>query len=98
MSGTPSDVQPLRTSEVLAGELDAIFGAEAEPVRRLRHELAAAGDEAARLEQIRNAAHCLQPAALCLSGGGIRSAAFALGILQALARADLLNRFHYLST
>ena len=57
-----------------------------------------AEDEAARLARVRNAAHCLQPAALCLSGGGIRSAAFALGILQALARADLLTRFHYLST
>jgi len=30
-------------------------------------------------------------AALCLSGGGIRSAAFALGILQGLARKNLLN-------
>ncbi len=39
-----------------------------------------------------------QQAALCLSGGGIRSAAFALGVLQALARKQLLARFHYLST
>ena len=37
-------------------------------------------------------------AALCLSGGGIRSAAFGLGILQGLARHDLLLKFHYLST
>jgi hypothetical protein len=37
-------------------------------------------------------------AALCLSGGGIRSAAFSLGVLQALARHNLLSRFHYLST
>lgn len=29
-------------------------------------------------------------AALCLSGGGIRSAAFALGVVQALARKNLL--------
>jgi hypothetical protein len=36
--------------------------------------------------------------ALCLSGGGIRSASFCLGVLQALARYDLLHRFHYLST
>lgn len=50
--------------------------------------------------------------ALCLSGGGIRSAAFALGIIQALARSpaqtglgnlekledSLLGKFHYLST
>lgn len=38
------------------------------------------------------------PAALCLSGGGIRSAAFALGVMQGLARLGLLTRFHYLST
>jgi hypothetical protein len=37
-------------------------------------------------------------AALCLSGGGIRSAAFALGVLQGLARFRLLGQFHYLST
>lgn len=38
------------------------------------------------------------PAALCLSGGGIRSAAFCLGVIQALARHGLLRQFHYLST
>ena len=37
-------------------------------------------------------------AALCLSGGGIRSATFALGVLQGLARHSLLTRFDYLST
>jgi hypothetical protein len=37
-------------------------------------------------------------AALCLSGGGIRSASFALGVLQALARVQLLGHFDYLST
>ena len=36
--------------------------------------------------------------ALCLSGGGIRSAAFALGVIQFLAKAGLLHRFEYLST
>jgi hypothetical protein len=36
--------------------------------------------------------------ALCLSGGGIRSATFNLGILQALAKNGHLKRFHYLST
>ena len=37
-------------------------------------------------------------AALCLSGGGIRSASFALGVLQGLAQAKILGDFHYLST
>lgn len=36
--------------------------------------------------------------ALCLSGGGIRSAAFAFGLIQALARKGALENFHYLST
>ena len=37
-------------------------------------------------------------AALCLSGGGIRSAAFALGVVQSLAKKRLLTHFQYLST
>lgn len=36
--------------------------------------------------------------ALCLSGGGIRSAIFNLGVLQGLARCGLLGKFDYLST
>jgi hypothetical protein len=35
---------------------------------------------------------------IALSGGGIRSASFCLGVLQALNAADLIRRFHYLST
>jgi len=35
---------------------------------------------------------------LALSGGGIRSATFGLGVLQALARNGLLKCFHYQST
>jgi hypothetical protein len=36
--------------------------------------------------------------ALCLSGGGIRSATFNLGVLQALAKLGLLGTFDYLSS
>ncbi|NOQ14128.1 MAG: hypothetical protein GQ583_06575 [Methyloprofundus sp.] len=35
---------------------------------------------------------------LAFSGGGIRSATFSLGIMQALAHHDLLKKFDYLST
>lgn len=35
---------------------------------------------------------------LALSGGGIRSATFCLGVVQVLARANLLARFDYIST
>jgi hypothetical protein len=42
--------------------------------------------------------HGVERSALCLSGGGIRSATFALGIVQGLARQGLLGGFDYLST
>jgi len=37
-------------------------------------------------------------AGLAISGGGIRSATFALGILESLKACNLLSKFHYLST
>ena len=43
-------------------------------------------------------AHEKQLAGLAFSGGGIRSATFNLGVLQALARMKLLGKFDYLST
>lgn len=36
--------------------------------------------------------------ALCISGGGVRSATFGLGVIQGLAGANILDKFHYLST
>lgn len=39
-----------------------------------------------------------QVCGLALSGGGIRSATFALGILQGLQAQGMLQQFHYLST
>ena len=36
--------------------------------------------------------------ALCLSGGGVRSASFCLGVVRALARKGVLKNFDYLST
>ena len=40
----------------------------------------------------------VQRSALCISGGGIRSATFALGALQGLADLGILQNFDYLST
>ena len=51
-----------------------------------------------RLNAITAQIHTTGSAALCLSGGGIRSGTFSLGILQGLAKRGLLDRFHYLST
>ena len=49
-------------------------------------------------EKVYQAARGLSLSALCLSGGGIRSAAFCLGVLQSLAAGGLLRKFDYLST
>ena len=51
-----------------------------------------------RLAVVFEAARKCDTAALCLSGGGIRSSTFALGIMQGLARHELLGKFDYLST
>jgi len=52
------------------------------------------------LKQVFSSIHRVDPArsALCISGGGIRSATFGLGVLQGLARRNLLPHFDYLST
>jgi len=51
------------------------------------------------LKRVFGRIHARQPtAALCLSGGGIRSATFALGVVQAFAAHKLLATFDYFST
>ena len=68
----------------------------------LREEYAAiTGEKPPSGDDVRDIIHEIhghRHAALCLSGGGIRSATFNLGLLQALAKRQLLHRFHYLST
>ena len=80
------DVSPIGLQEVLSSEYQA-----------LRPE----GDFACHTEQELYARAHREPqgfSALCISGGGIRSATFALGAIQGLARHGLLERFDYLST
>ncbi|HJV34739.1 patatin-like phospholipase family protein [Geomonas sp.] len=50
------------------------------------------------LQEAARQAKCCSLSALCLSGGGIRSATFNLGILEGLAAIGLLDKFDYLST
>ena len=85
---------PLTWSQVLDEEDRALRGADApadsaEPLP---------DDEAARLRQVVARLHRRGRSALCLSGGGVRSGTFALGILQGLASLKILDRFDYLST
>ncbi len=51
-----------------------------------------------RLDVVYDAVRQRDTTALCLSGGGIRSATFANGVLRGLAKHGLLGRFDYLST
>jgi hypothetical protein len=77
--------------EVLEEEFRALHPGEAEAGP------AGAGTEE-RLREVYERVHRRAHTALCLSGGGIRSATFALGVLQGLAHARLLGGFDYLST
>ena len=55
--------------------------------------------EEARLSKVYEVIHAAGPtSALCISGGGIRSATFALGVLQGFARRHMLDKFDYVST
>ena len=58
----------------------------------------APADPDARLREVHDRIHQRGTSALCLSGGGIRSATFALGVLQGLAYAGVLGSIDYLST
>jgi patatin-like phospholipase len=72
------------TEDVLRAEYEAIWG----------DTLPQTGFEAAYRTDVQKKGQ----AALCLSGGGIRSAAFSLGVIQVLAYRGLLTQFQYLST
>ena len=55
-------------------------------------------DDDTRLRELHRRLHARRPTAVCLSGGGIRSATFGLGVLQGLAKCGVLGKTHYLST
>ena len=90
---TSSADSSLPLHEVLETEFVALHG-------ELPPEYPSSNESETRLRALWNAIHGLEEkrAALCISGGGIRSATFGLGILQGLARCGLLEKFHYLST
>jgi patatin-like phospholipase len=94
MPDTISDsAAPLPLYQVLEEEYVALHGP-------LPADHTAEADPDKRLKMIYARIHLLKKkrAALCISGGGIRSATFALGVLQGLARRSLLKEFDYLST
>ena len=108
----PNEQDPFPLSDVLVSELEAIKGevilltpdeavtlraALDRPVRDTDGTLVERSEQS-KLRLIYDLAHNFELSALCLSGGGIRSAAFSLGIIQALADRGLLQKFEYLST
>src|SRR5688500_9214130 len=76
---------------VLEGEYQALYGVSP-------FQGSGPSGEKERLKALHHLLHQRRPSALCLSGGGIRSATFGLGILQGLARIGALGKFDYLST
>src|SRR5256885_6512830 len=79
--------------EVLVEELRSIQLAR-EACELVPHAPASAGVPG----KVFQAAHAANLRGLAFSGGGIRSATFNLGVLQALAEARQLRQFDYLST
>jgi hypothetical protein len=90
---TSSSDSSLSLHEVLEAEFIALHG-------ELPPSYPSSSEPETRLNALWAAVHALNEkrSALCISGGGIRSATFGLGILQGLARCGLLDKFHYLST
>lgn len=82
-------------SQVLAEELEAIDGG---PLPESLRNPAGGLNERALFAAVHRRQGRDRLAALCLSGGGIRSATFSLGVMQGLASRGLLDKFHYLST
>jgi len=80
---------PIAFADVLQGELQA-----------LRPELDVTELGAISDTDVFTQIHQLERplSALCISGGGIRSATFSLGAIQALAELGMLQQFDYLST
>jgi hypothetical protein len=79
----------LTTDQVLLEEAIAIHGEAklkellgADKIKEIREPKS---DQPSRTNDLYQTLNSLNSAALCLSGGGIRSAAFALGVIQALA-------------
>ena len=96
------DDRPLELSEVLEQEYRAL-GRELGPLPELPDpavdpQLFDCAEQARRAELFSRIHDQAPLSALCISGGGIRSATFALGAIGGLADKGVLERFDYLST
>jgi len=85
MSGQVKPTLPPDAVPHLITDFEVVYGAEYADIRDVAH--------AKRSPSTRD---CMT--GLALSGGGIRSASFCLGVLQALNAEGILSKFDYLST
>src|SRR5262245_17575342 len=76
---------PFELADILAAELEHIRGTKIPEDKR-------------SLDNVFQALKSEGLTSLCFSGGGIRSATFGLGVVEALALYGLLDKFDYLST
>ena len=93
MLNTANDTAPLPLSQVLREEYERLHGPIPNPSQPQTSEETLLAETYTLIHKLPR-----KRTALCFSGGGIRSATFGLGVLQGLARTNLLERFDYLST
>src|SRR5437016_5896624 len=79
-------------------ELPTVLEDEERHLSEPRPPDAVAGSDEHRLRAMIDRRHEVSRTALCLSGGGIRSASFAIGVMQGLSCLSVLTDFDYLST
>ena len=89
MANGENDTAPIPLDKVLAQEFEKLHSAATDGTSETTDD---------SLTDIYGRIHAQDHTALCLSGGGIRSASFGLGVLQGLAQHNLLAKFDYLST
>jgi len=104
-AAVPADQPPRSHSAV---DFDTVLSQELTDIQKRRAGVGAAGelvpkadaavDPDVRQNEVQHEALRCDLVGLAISGGGIRSATFALGVLQGLASFGLLKRFDYLST
>ncbi|HET6409153.1 MAG TPA: patatin-like phospholipase family protein, partial [Chthoniobacteraceae bacterium] len=97
---TSVELRPWTFAEVLQQEREVLRTSQSPPVGLPRNDVVPPSmpEVVASIHAETRANPAKATSALCLSGGGIRSATFCLGVLQSLARGGLLPRFDYLST
>jgi len=98
----PPKDSSLKLADILREEAELLHGPfpDDHPLEILKRAAPEQLSDQQYLEALTRYIHACHPkrAGLCLSGGGIRSATFGLGVLQSLARLQLLDKFDYLST